>query len=133
MRTLVLLVAALTLAIVVGNAGAAASATTNKVTLKEFKVLPKPKSGKAGKVTFVVKNAGAVAHELVVLRTNIAPRKLPVKNGQAVEKGKVGEVSNLRPGKTAKLTKTLKKGKYVLLCNVPGHYQAGQVTGFIVK
>jgi uncharacterized cupredoxin-like copper-binding protein len=133
MRAFVLMAAALALAVVVGNAVAAASATTSKVTLTEFKVKPKPASAKAGKVTFAVKNAGSAVHELVVLRTNIAPGKLPVKNGRAVEKGKVGEVSNLRPGKTGKLTRALKKGKYVLLCNVPGHYQAGQFTGFRVK
>lgn len=133
MRTSVVLAILVAVLVMVGNAGAGASATTTKVTLKEFTVLPKPKVGKAGKITFIVANAGSVVHELVVLRTNAAAGKLAVKNGQAVEKGKVGEVAGIQPKKSARLVRTLKKGKYVLLCNVPGHYQAGQFTAFVVK
>jgi uncharacterized cupredoxin-like copper-binding protein len=112
---------------------AQAAAPKVSVKLDEFKVIPKPKSAKAGKVTFTAKNAGKIVHELVVLKTNVAPAKLKVKGAKAVEKGRVGKVQNIQPGKAKKLTLKLKKGKYVLLCNVPGHYQAGQRIGFIVK
>ena len=56
-----------------------------------------------------------------------------MKGSKAVEKGRVGKVKNIQPGKSKKLTLKLKKGKYVLLCNIPGHYQAGQRIGFTVK
>jgi uncharacterized cupredoxin-like copper-binding protein len=122
---------------VVGAAVAAQSALaatpTVKVNLKEFKVLPSTKSVAAGKVTFSVKNVGELGHELVVIKTNTAPGKLPVKKAKASEKGKVGGVAELKPGKSGKVTLTLAKGKYVLLCNVTAHYQAGQYTGFTVK
>jgi uncharacterized cupredoxin-like copper-binding protein len=117
-----------------GIAGAAQAATPKvSVTLSEFKVVPKPTSIAAGKVTFTAKNAGKLEHELVVLKTNVAPDKLKVKNNKAVETGLVGKIGPFAPGKTKQLTLTLKKGKYVLLCNVPAHYQAGQRIGFAAK
>lgn len=36
--------------------------------------------------------------------------------------GDKGEVSELDPGKSGTLTVELKAGKYLLICNVPGHY-----------
>ncbi|MGZ8687772.1 MAG: cupredoxin domain-containing protein [Gaiellaceae bacterium] len=133
MRKAVLFAATITMVVGVASAEAASSATTVKVSLKEFKVLPSTKTVKAGKVTFSVKNVGKVDHQLVVVKTNVAPGKLAVKNGKASEKGKVGGVAELKPGKSGKVTLKLAKGKYVLLCNVTAHYQAGQYTGFTVK
>ena len=67
-----------------GVAGSAqAAAPKVKVTLKEFKVIPKPKSVKPGKATFTAKNTGNVGHELVVMKTNVAP-------GQAQGEGEQG-------------------------------------------
>lgn len=133
MRKLALLVAAIAAAaIVVSPIGAAVSKSVVKVQLKEFKVLPSPLTAKRGVVSFSVKNTGKVDHELVVLKTNLAPSKLPVKGGKAVETGRVGKVSPVKPGTSRTLNLTLKAGKYVLLCNLPGHYQAGQRIGFRV-
>lgn len=103
------------------------------VTLTEFKVVPKPLSITSGKVTFTVRNAGKLDHELVVLRTATAPGRLAVKGAKAVETGRVGRVGPLKPGKSAKLVLTLKAGRYVLLCNVAGHYAAKQFAGFTVR
>lgn len=133
MRKLIVIAAAVALASGLAAQVAVAAAPTVKVDLKEFKVLPSAKTAKAGKLTFAVKNIGKIDHELLVIKTNVAPGKLPVKNAQASVKGKVGEVKALKPGKSGKVTLTLAKGKYVLLCNLPGHYPAGQYTGFTVK
>ena len=46
--------------------------------------------------------------------------------------GDKGEVSELDPGKSGTLTVALKPGKYLLICNVPGHYSAGMWTEFEV-
>ena len=116
--------------VVAGPIGAAPAKTLVKVQLKEFKVLPSPAQAKSGAVSFAAKNTGKVDHELVVLKTNTPPAKLTVKGGKAVETGKVGRVGPLKPGASKSLTLTLKSGKYVLLCNLPGHYQAGQRIGF---
>jgi uncharacterized cupredoxin-like copper-binding protein len=124
------LVALAAAALLVSPIGATPSKTLVKVQLKEFKVLPSPLSVKRGVVSFSVKNTGKINHEFVVLKTKTPPAKLPVKGGKAVETGRVGRVGPLKPGTSKNLNLTLKSGKYVLLCNLPGHYQAGQRIGF---
>jgi uncharacterized cupredoxin-like copper-binding protein len=96
-------------------------------------VLPAPTNAKAGVVVFKVKNAGALTHDFVVLKTNLPPSKLPVKGNKAVEIGRVGKLAAFKPGATKTLTVTLKPGKYVLICNVAGHYKFGMHTGFKVS
>ena len=129
--------AAIALAAVgIATANAVSSAAKVKVLLatpaKEFKFqLPTP-SAKAGKITFVASNKGKLDHELVVLKTNLPPGKLPIKGTKAVEKGRVGKLPPVKPGKTKTLTLTLKSGKYVLICNIAGHYAAGSRAGFKV-
>lgn len=114
------------------KAKAAGTAVVN-VKLSDFKVAPSKASAKAGKVTFVVKNAARMEHELVVIKTARKASKLPVKGDKASEKGEVGEVEDIEGGKTKRLTLTLKKGHYALICNVSGHYQAGMHADFTVN
>ena len=129
-----------TSALVVG-AGAAwtasdqAAAKKRKVTLEEWSVSSNKKSVKRGRVTFTVANDGNFKHNFVIVRTNKAPDKLPLKKSglQAKEKVRVGKLKPFKAGKTRKLTVRLAKGNYVLLCNLPGHYEAGMFTAFKVK
>jgi uncharacterized cupredoxin-like copper-binding protein len=134
---LIVLLAALSIAIgaVAAPAGGLRQAAARvKVTLgqpgKEFSLVPSPTSAKAGKVTFVVTNKGKMEHEFVVIKTNKAPGKLPMEGDEASEKGAVGEIGSVKPGQTRRVTLTLKAGKHVLICNLPGHYKAGQYAGF---
>lgn len=122
-------------AVLAGAAVAApssATATVVNVKLTEMKILPSTSSVKAGKVTFRVKNVGKSLHELVVIRSNRAPGKLPVRNHEASEAGSIGEVADLHAGKSGSLTVTMRPGKYILICNITGHYQAGMYTAFTV-
>lgn len=133
MRKLALLLVAFAAAALAASpVGAESSATKVSVRLLEFKVLPTPLKAKRGAVSFAVRNTGKVPHELVVLKTNVAPGKLKVKSGKAVETGRVGRVGPLKPRTSRTLALTLKAGKYVLLCNLPAHYQLGQRIGFAV-
>lgn len=109
-----------------------ASATTVKVTKKEWGLIPAVRRAAPGKVTFVVRNVGKLDHSFVVLRTDRRANSLPVKGAKAVEIGLRGKLAAFRPGQTRGLTLTLKPGKYVLICNVPGHYKAGQFASFRV-
>jgi len=43
-----------------------------------------------------------------------------------------GEVPELDPGKSGTLSVSLQPGTYLLLCNQPGHYEAGMWTVFTV-
>jgi uncharacterized cupredoxin-like copper-binding protein len=119
----------------VALAGPAASGTTVKVTLgkpSELKMQAAPAAVKAGPVTFVVTNKGKAPHEMVVVPLAKGETKVAMKNGRAVEKGALGEAPEMGGGKTKTITLNLKKGKYVLLCNVPGHYAGGMFTSFNV-
>jgi uncharacterized cupredoxin-like copper-binding protein len=100
--------------------------------MKEWSMPPTPSRAKAGAVTFVVRNAGKLEHEFVILRTNKPANALPVRGGRAVETGRVARLPHIRRGQTKRLTVTLRAGRYVLLCNLPAHYKAGQRAAFRV-
>jgi uncharacterized cupredoxin-like copper-binding protein len=102
------------------------------VALREYSVAPSPAVGSAGKVTFNVRNAGAIPHEFVVLRTT-KPAGSLLKGAEADEAGNVGEIGDLQPGQTKTLSLSLKSGHYALICNLPGHYKAGQHADFTVR
>lgn len=128
-----IVVAALVVAIWVPTAGSGAAAAKVSVKLVEFKLTPSVKSVPRGSVTFVVRNAGKLTHELVVIKTPRRAGKLPMKGMEAVETGKVGGVAAIKPGATKRLTLKLKPGHYALICNIPGHYKAGQFADFTVR
>jgi uncharacterized cupredoxin-like copper-binding protein len=126
-----LAVAALAGASVVVAGVPADAATSLSVKLSEFKVAPAKRSIGHGRVTFDVRNAGTMEHELVVIRTNTKAAQL-ARGGKASEKGSVGEVE-LAPGKSKHLTLNLKKGHYALVCNIGGHYMAGMHADLTVR
>jgi uncharacterized cupredoxin-like copper-binding protein len=134
MHKLVLLAAsaAVAVAVAVPLALASTSASTVSVTEKEFKITPSATSAKAGKVTFKIKNTGALDHTFDVVKTTLPVGKLPVKN-QRVTLKPLATSGPFKPGKGGTLTLTLKPGKYVLFCNVKAHYGAGQRVAFVVK
>jgi len=126
---------ALALAVSIG-ALTAEAVTSNKavaVTLNEFNAIPAVQGAPAGSVTFTVKNTGKVEHEFVVVKTLRPAGSLASHNGEASEAGNVGEIGSVKPGQEKKLTLTLKKGHYSLLCNLPGHSKSGQFTDFYVR
>jgi uncharacterized cupredoxin-like copper-binding protein len=92
---------------------------------------------KTGPVTFRVTNESkALVHELIVVQTDLDVSDFPydpVKGTIDERKVKsLGEVSELKPGKSGKLTVNLKPGPYLLMCNQPGHWHAGMWTKFTV-
>lgn len=104
------------------------------VELGEFFVKPSSDTVAAGEVTFQVENGGSASHELVIYRTDDAPDALEQDGGIAkLDDAKVIEdTDELSAGDDTEVTVTLEAGKYLLLCNLPGHYQSGQVVAFTV-
>jgi uncharacterized cupredoxin-like copper-binding protein len=90
---------------------------------------------RAGSVTFIARNAGTTAHDLIVIKTDLAPDKLPVdtQTQKAKEDGKVDGLEQVAPGKSLNLRVDLPAGAYVVICNVPTHYQLGMRTALTVK
>jgi uncharacterized cupredoxin-like copper-binding protein len=105
---------------------------TSATTLKEYTVTPRPSQVAAGRVAFKVRNAGAINHEFVVLRTNKKASDL-LKGNEADETGNVGEIGDISPGQTKTLSLNLKPGHYALICNLAGHYKAGQHADLTVR
>jgi len=97
-----------------------------------------PGAVKAGNVTFKVKNDSKdTIHEMIVMLLADPKKPLPYIDAEnRVDEDKAGdkgEVSELDPGKSGALTVDLKAGKYLLICNVPGHYGAGMWAEFTVN
>jgi hypothetical protein len=84
----------------------------------------------SGSVTFDVTNVGPSLHEFVVLRTNLPADGLPTEANGSVKTDVpgvtvTGEVHDVPSCATKTLTVDLKPGRYVLICNLPGHYAMG--------
>jgi len=91
---------------------------------------------KAGRVTLEVRNAADsnMEHELVVLKTDLSDDALPVSKGAVLERRlhKIGEIEDIAPGKSKRVSFKLAPGHYALICNKPGHYAAGMHTVLVV-
>lgn len=91
----------------------------------------------AGKVTFNVENnSNAYVHEMLVVKVKDYHDGMTYdahRVGLAEDSIKsLGEVSELTPGKTGHVTLNLQPGKYLLLCNQPGHFEEGMFTRLII-
>jgi len=93
----------------------------------------------AGEVTFTAENSSkSLEHEMVVASLKGYDKAVPYKAnlGRVDENAKgmnIGEISELEPGESASLTLNMAPGKYLLYCNVAGHYASGMWTLLTVK
>ena len=76
---------------------------------------------------------GAVVGGVLFLAAGVGLGVWMLKGDEASEAGNVGEIPGLAPGATKTLRLTLKAGHYALICNMAGHYMAGQRIDFTVK
>jgi uncharacterized cupredoxin-like copper-binding protein len=91
----------------------------------------------SGSTAFDVTNIGPSLHEFVVLRTNLPADQLPLQaNGSVKTNGHgvtiAAQIRNIQPCTTKTLTVDLKAGRYVVICNLPGHYSMGMRAPLIV-
>ena len=103
-------------------------------TEADFSINLATNSAAAGSVTFNITNQGPSAHEFVILKTDEAPDALPVKDNE-VEEDKtdvIDEAEDIAPSTTATLTTDLEAGSYVIICNLPTHYEQGMRAAFTV-
>ena len=128
----VLFVAALGLTACAGKASAGSgsdatkSATEVHVKLTEFTIELDRTSIPTGSVKFIINNAGAIVHEVVLEPVGAVDK--PFESG-----GKEAEAPDIEAGKSSSLEWTLDQpGEYQLGCHTPGHYEAGMVTTFTV-
>ncbi|HKP05561.1 MAG TPA: cupredoxin domain-containing protein [Chthoniobacterales bacterium] len=113
MKTLILVIAAVTFCTGISRA---AEGQKINVTMSEYK-FEMPSTVKAGKTTFVIKNAGKHAHSFAI-------------KGEGINKKLA---TNPKPGQTQTLEVNLKPGTYVVTCPVDFHTAKGMKTTLTVK
>ncbi len=129
LRLTAILVAALLASSACGGGAPTSSGPT--VEMKEWQVIA-PATLSSGSVTITVKNVGSSAHDLTVIKTDKAPDQL-ANDGSRVTEPSVGVTTPINPGQTGALSVSLSPGKYVFICNQPGHYPLGMRTAVTVQ
>ena len=122
---------------VAGRASAQTAGRVVKVTEHDFKISAPAQLG-TGRVTLRVHNAGPDIHELLVARVG-GGAPLPLRlDGLTVDEDRIqaATLGNLEPGApgvTRDLTVDLTPGRYVLFCNMYGHYRGGMHMQLVVN
>ena len=118
-----------------GPSVSASAASQVIVEMTDYKVITNVPSVKAGTIKIGVRNLASMEHNLEVMKTDVAADQLPIDpaSAKAIDVGKVGEIATIPGGTSAAVTLHLAPGKYVLICNIPGHYQLGMRASFVVE
>ena len=113
------------------------AARTVAVTERDFSISLAPTEAAEGTVTFRISNRGPSTHEFVVVAGFHAVDALPVKDGVINEAAEgvdvLDEQEDIGLGTTVMLSVALTPGSYILICNLPGHYQKGMRTRLNVR
>jgi len=132
-------VAAVIIAIVLAGCGSAehgAGGSSLGVTERDFKITA-PKQVAAGEVVLRVHNLGPDNHELIVAQ--VPSGRLPLRadgitlNEERLEKREVGELEPGPPGALRTLHLKLAPGRYVMFCNMAGHFLGGMHSELVVQ
>jgi uncharacterized cupredoxin-like copper-binding protein len=106
------------------------------VTERDF-AISLPRVVRAGDVVFRVQNRGPDAHELLVVR---APKgHLPMRsdgltvNEEQLQRSEVGVLEPAETNAVRDLHLRLKPGRYVLFCNMSGHFMGGMHQTLVVR
>jgi uncharacterized cupredoxin-like copper-binding protein len=107
-------------------------------TEKEWDISLDAYSHTAGSITFDLTNAGTIAHEFLIVRSDLTSTAL-LANVDATTKrideallDVIDEQPEYEPGVPGTVTVTLTPGHYVVMCNIEGHYKAGMYADFDV-
>jgi Sulfocyanin (SoxE) domain len=113
--------------------------TPVNVLLDDFKVRRDMAAVPAGAVSLRILNQGPTTHELIVVRTDRAPDKLPLQpDGLTVDEEADGiklldEVEGLDIDDRQTMDLHLAAGHYVIYCNLEGHYLGGMYAALTVS
>jgi hypothetical protein len=119
------------------SSGAGGSGTVIGVTERDFHIATTIADVSSGDVTLRINNQGPDQHELIV-----APERkggLPFRadgftvNEEAIQSSEPGSILPQQPGGTQYLRLHLPPGRYVLFCNMEGHYMAGMHNELVVR
>ncbi len=104
------------------------------VHMQDYKVILSVATVKAGTVRFGIKNEGGMEHSFELIKTDLPFDQLPTTaDAKAKEDGLIKQVKSLPVGKVSVVSADLAAGKYVIICNIAGHYQLGMRAAFTVN
>jgi uncharacterized cupredoxin-like copper-binding protein len=107
-----------------------------RVSESDFRIKA-PKVVRAGELRLRVRNQGPDTHELIVAR--VGKGRLPIRsdgltvNEDALESATTVIVEGFERGGTREVRVHFLPGRYVLFCNMAGHYLSGMETTVIVR
>jgi uncharacterized cupredoxin-like copper-binding protein len=107
-----------------------------RVTERDFRITA-PKAVRAGRVRLRVHNAGPDTHELLLVRTRGG--RLPLRrDGLTVDEDRLEpahpvSIEGTERGESKEVRVVLVPGRYVLFCNMAGHYLSGMRTTLVVR
>jgi uncharacterized cupredoxin-like copper-binding protein len=108
---------------------ASSSPSSVSVSEHDFAISVTTSSVPAGNVTLMIANGGPSSHELLAFRTSLADDQLPLGADGRINEDALPKVvdtnTDLAGGTQRVVTATLSPGRYVLVCNLPGHYKLG--------
>lgn len=117
---------ALAVALVAGCTAEKADETV-QVDLTEYSISLDSSTVPQGRVEFAIDNQGAMVHEIEVFAGATDGQVLPVAKSVADTGGLelVDEVEDILPASRSRLTTDLEPGTYLVICNLPDHYEQG--------
>ena len=120
-----------------GSSSAPRSGVTEVLGISEHDFrIDGPATVSPGEVTLRVHNNGPDMHELIVVRTEAT--QLPLRSdGLTVDEDRIkaetaGSIDDIHPGSTADTRIRLRPGRYLLLCNMAGHFRGGMRSVLVV-
>ena len=105
--------------------------------IKHMMLRVSPHTVKAGEIVFHIRNISKdLKHELLVIKPPAKLSEMPYshKQNRLIESriDKLADSGGQKPGQSYTMKVDLKPGKYLLICNQPGHYRAGMHTWLTV-
>ncbi len=123
-----------------GGSATSGGGKTVEIKMGDYFFAPQNTALEAGPQTIEAPNEGSVEHELVVFKSNKNPASLPTESNGDVNEEKldeeaeeIGEIADVEAGDTKSEEFDLEPGKYVIFCNLPGHYAQGMYGTITVK
>jgi uncharacterized cupredoxin-like copper-binding protein len=137
----VVALALLTVATLSGCSASSSASTGSRidVTMRDFGIDVSRRSVPAGPVVLHVTNNGPSTHEINVDLTRYAAGKIPLQDDglTAAEDAsglrRIDSIEQVNIHQTSDLKLDLKPGRYVLWCNLEGHYLGGMHVTFDVR
>ncbi|HSB00849.1 MAG TPA: cytochrome C oxidase subunit IV family protein [Anaerolineales bacterium] len=118
---------------------AAVNATGQVIDVKEvsFQINFSQYNAQAGPITFhIVNGADDMLHEFILIQSDASADELPTdeKTGRVNEDAVtiITAAEDIPPSQSRNITVNLAAGHYVIVCNLPGHYEQGMRVDFNV-